>query len=255
MGLGIRAGLVLLVGMSSLHCGEEASSKLGALHADIEDETVAGDAAEGDGRLVEGDAEERSEREELDTKDEPEELDAEEDAGLNTDSEDGESVSDAVSDCPEGEACTLTDPCSAAAVCLDGECVSTGSVCDDGLFCTEDFCEVGVCENVLQEGNCVIDGVCLAAGAISPADACEACVPTESVNSFSPKEEVCNGKDDNCDGWIDEGCEGEGSLSFFPLNPTVGQSVLIRLESENFLDGVLASATSECGSFRSCLWG
>ena len=55
--------------------------------------------------------------------------------------------------------------------------LGTGDACDDGLECTEDSCDESAdeCTYVLQDGWCLIDGVCFADGAVNPANGCEYC--------------------------------------------------------------------------------
>jgi len=83
---------------------------------------------------------------------------------------------DDLNSCTQGETCT-------AGVCGGGDAVD----CGDGLDCTSDECneQTGECENVLIEGNCLIDGVCYADGGFNPANDCEECDPTADPNAWT----------------------------------------------------------------------
>ncbi|RJO67492.1 MAG: hypothetical protein C4523_09145 [Myxococcales bacterium] len=97
--------------------------------------------------------------------------------------------------CLEGECygtderdCTFTvdDPACQFAFCDPtanlgaGDCVqqdkANGTVCvDDGIACTNDVCDDGLCEHVIDAAYCLIGGVCYNAGDWNPADPCFAC--------------------------------------------------------------------------------
>ena len=74
--------------------------------------------------------------------------------------------------CDDGSLCTTGD------VCTSGVCAG-GDACDDGLVCTDDSCNEsdGACTNDVTTG-CAIDGACVAAMALNPADGCQVCDPT-----------------------------------------------------------------------------
>ncbi len=104
--------------------------------------------------------------------------------------------------CDDGQACTKEDACVA------GTCTGTGFDCSDALACTLDACDgQGGCSNPLAEGWCLIDEACHAAGEAHPTEACMACSPATDrygwTRLISTTPEVCNGVDDNCDGFTD----------------------------------------------------
>ncbi len=100
--------------------------------------------------------------------------------------------------------------------CLHGACTTTGTQdCADGSVCTNDTCDVSAgCSTTLQDGNCLIDGICHADGDAS--GKCLECEPTNRIDAWTYKagkpcddENPCT-KDDNCvvGGVGDAGCQG-----------------------------------------------
>ncbi len=107
------------------------------------------------------------------------------------------------SDCLEGEctsgevACDDGNPASEGEACENGVCVSPGCTCsgvnaccdgcypinnggdcssmDDGLTCTDEVCDAGVCTHPLLADNCLIDFTCHADGAANPEQSCQVC--------------------------------------------------------------------------------
>lgn len=68
------------------------------------------------------------------------------------------------------------------------------SDCNDGLTCTADTCNEGVCEWTVRDNRCLVNGRCVEAGAASPADPCSVCDPEQSALAWSPA-----GEGDRCD--------------------------------------------------------
>jgi len=104
-----------------------------------------------------------------------------------------------VTECSDGDACTLDDHCD------EGECVGTGAKdCDDGNPCTEDSCDVslgcmhenvgGPCEegDLCSLGDECVDGGCVAGNEVPDCDdgdpcTVDSCVPaTGCVNELDP---------------------------------------------------------------------
>ena len=55
---------------------------------------------------------------------------------------------------------------------------SNGSSCsDDGLSCTTDSCQAGVCSHKLKSGYCKLNGACYYQNEINPQNACQYCKP------------------------------------------------------------------------------
>jgi len=67
--------------------------------------------------------------------------------------------------------------------------------CDDGLSCTTDSCDSGGCNNVLNQGFCVINGSCYSDGALNPQNECEFCEPSTDPYSWThrPDGSGCTG--------------------------------------------------------------
>jgi len=84
--------------------------------------------------------------------------------------------------CNDGNACTKSDVCTA------GACGGTAYSCDDGLACTADSCNGdGTCTHMVTTGNCLVNGACYGAGATSPTNQCQQCLPGSNQTSWSPK--------------------------------------------------------------------
>ncbi len=61
-------------------------------------------------------------------------------------------------------------------------------LCDDGLVCTQDGCGAdGQCNHEPASGWCWIDGQCVAAGAVNPANSCLACDPDVDPLHWTPR--------------------------------------------------------------------
>ena len=135
---------------------------------------------------------------------------------------DGTVVIDAPNACPQagcedGNACT-EDACVASTGCVHTPV--SGSACDDGDACTSgDACALGTCKGGMalscDDANaCTADACAPTAGCthtpIAPCDDGNPCTTdycdwkTGCAAGPAP-EELCNGKDDDCDGQTDEG--------------------------------------------------
>ncbi len=82
--------------------------------------------------------------------------------------------------CDDGEACTEDDRC------VGGVCRGQPLVClDDGILCTADVCEGGVCVHPIKPGYCFIANKCYSDGDINPANQCEYCQVAATVTAWS----------------------------------------------------------------------
>ncbi len=103
--------------------------------------------------------------------------------------------------CDDGDPATGGETCQGG-VCLGAGCTCAGvnECCDgcfplndgggctgDGLNCTTDSCSVGQCTHPAVDGFCVIDGACYASNTDDPANNCQYCHPSDSVNGWTPK--------------------------------------------------------------------
>ncbi len=87
----------------------------------------------------------------------------------------------------DDDGCTEGDACSAGA-CVPGP----ARVCDDGVACTQDLCvstaaDASSCDHPVEPGSCLVEGVCRAAGEVSPDGECYACDPDASATAWSPR--------------------------------------------------------------------
>ena len=106
----------------------------------------------------------------------------------------GWSFADDGASCDDGELCTVSETCGAG-VCQTGVPKS----CSDGLACTTDTCDgsTGGCESILDEGSCLIDGACRAAGALSEIGGCMTCDPSQLVDGWVPLDDGTGCSDQN----------------------------------------------------------
>jgi hypothetical protein len=111
----------------------------------------------------------------------------------------------------EGKSCEDHDPCTTDDRFVAGMCRGTPRVCDDGLACTEDFCDraTGRCGAGLRIDYCLIDGACYRDGESSPGNPCMVCRPVRSTTRWT-ETAVCDDGDpctldDRC---IEGRCEG-----------------------------------------------
>jgi len=77
-----------------------------------------------------------------------------------------------------GAPCDDGDPCTLGDACLDGACVGELLACDDGLACTYDTCDEGVCHHLPAPGSCLGAQGCVPVGAHPPDAPCMVCVAT-----------------------------------------------------------------------------
>jgi hypothetical protein len=70
-----------------------------------------------------------------------------------------------------------------------GRTCENASHCDDGVACTDDRCQGGLCANPVAPGACLIDTACYASGDADPANPCLACRPTSSAAAFSARDD------------------------------------------------------------------
>jgi len=84
--------------------------------------------------------------------------------------------------CDDGLFCTETDTCDGA-----GRCVGEGNPCVDGIDCTSDICDEteNTCHYPINEGFCLIDGICYTDGHLDPENTCLICDVSQSNTAWS----------------------------------------------------------------------
>ena len=81
--------------------------------------------------------------------------------------------------------CDDLDPCTDNDQCDQGQCAGVPKTCNDDRSCTIDFCDGGQCQHQLSTQTCLIDDVCYAPSAASPANPCMQCTPSSSQRQFT----------------------------------------------------------------------
>ncbi len=83
-----------------------------------------------------------------------------------------------------GAACDDNNLCTEKDLCDAGKCVGVPLQCADDVTCTDDSCDkTKGC--VHKAPGCVIEGICIGTGSISPTDACKRCQPTVSDSAWT----------------------------------------------------------------------
>lgn len=169
----------------------------------------------------------------------------------------------------EALACNDKDACTSGDRCSVGACLGTGVSCDDGLLCTTDGCDHSSgCFNNLQDGYCLINGICHTEGQLNPASVCQGCVTSQDDTGWSPTREgqicddsaacthtdvcvagACSGTPYVCEDHVsctDNICDGVGGCEY----PVSASRCLI--DGRCYLEGELEPA-NKCRKCRSNL--
>jgi hypothetical protein len=123
--------------------------------------------------------------------------------------------------CSDGDSCTAGDACPAPGdstpTCAPGAAVA----CDDANICTDDSCDVKTgCVHAANAGTqeCY-DGAAGTKGVGTCKSGIKACVDSNLGacvgQVVANAVEACDGKDDSCDGLVDEGCKASGVTTGF----------------------------------------
>ena len=96
----------------------------------------------------------------------------------------------------EGTPCDDDDACTVADRCLGGVCAGLGRACDDGLACTFDSCEAGVCAHAPVPGTCLAGVECVAVGQKPEHDPCVVCAATGVLAADPAAEGIACAPDD-----------------------------------------------------------
>jgi len=99
----------------------------------------------------------------------------------------GENLSEGTG-CDDGLFCTAVDECDGI-----GHCVGTGNPCFDGLSCTSDICDEAAdphCSYPVDDGFCLIGGVCYGDGDANPDEQCQECRSSASSTSWSALDDM-----------------------------------------------------------------
>jgi hypothetical protein len=92
----------------------------------------------------------------------------------------------------EGDANPLNpcERCLPAKSATSWSAASDGTSCPgDGLSCTVDTCDGGLCKHALSSSACLIGGVCVDDGDSNPKNSCEECSPADDQEDWSAKKD------------------------------------------------------------------
>ena len=93
--------------------------------------------------------------------------------------------------CEDGNFCTDGETCD-----MFGNCIGGGDPCVDGIPCTDDTCDedTDACVYPIQDGMCLIGGVCYNNGDRNPANSCQECRSLSSQDSWTglPEGTACD---------------------------------------------------------------
>ncbi len=109
--------------------------------------------------------------------------------------------------CDDGQFCSIGDACNGS-----GQCLSSGARdCADTLACTQDGCNemTNACEHPVVDG-CLIAGQCVADSTNNPTNNCQACLPTTSRTTYSPKPAM-SACDDGQFCTVNDQCNGQSA--------------------------------------------
>lgn len=79
-------------------------------------------------------------------------------------------------------------------------CGDCGISCDDGIACTNDVCQAGVCAHTSQPGTCLIAGVCYPDGTLRPDFPCQSCNSSMNATDWTNSPSGTSCATGTCDG-------------------------------------------------------
>ena len=144
--------------------------------------------------------------------------------------------------------CPVCDP-AVSDGCVGGQCVcGSGAACGAGLNCVDGFCR---CISGGRCNGCCSGDVCQFASAANcgqNGSSCQSCTQGRQCVAGScecpASEELCDGRDNTCDGDVDEGCCPTGMT---------WDSALGLCWSGPFAEAIWATAQSNCRSRGGCI--
>ncbi len=123
----------------------------------------------------------------------------------------GSCVGGGVQTCDDNNPCT-NDNCDPNSGCIHINAIAGATCPDDGDTCTSDTCDgAGTCKHIAGQGLCSINGQCIKAGTVNPANPCQVCNPLQSTTAFVEQNGLpCDDSDlcttgDKCQGGV---CKG-----------------------------------------------
>lgn len=129
--------------------------------------------------------------------------------------------------------------------------------CNDGLTCTQDTCNEGVCEWTVRASRCLVNGVCVEEGDASPRDPCTVCAPNENAFAYVPAGDgdrcddgnVCT-IDTTCQAGVCEGspiaCDDRNDCTEDTCDPVAGCQFNAAFEGEVCDDGDACTEADRC---------
>ena len=172
--------------------------------------------------------------------------------------------------CVSGEDCVDDDPCTVDDTCNgDSVCVGVPRDCDDGIPCTDDVCESGLCQSTLTSNHCLQGegGGCVPHDATDPANPCRICYAFggERLWLLIPDDKPCEDTDacttsSQCQGGICAGlgvllCLADGPCDDVTCQPATGCVHAPRPTESACEDGDACTEGETCDAAQDCVGG
>jgi hypothetical protein len=156
---------------------------------------------------------------------------------------------------PGGDQCDTGDSCDGSGQCVQ-RVARNGDPCDDGQFCTTgDTCQNGACRSggprscgasqTCDEGadqcrctGCVINGNCIAGGAVNPNNACQVCDPGQNAFGFVANAGAsCGSSATQCSGQDTCNAQGLCQPNHLPQGTVCGSPASGQCDTADSCDG------------------
>jgi len=150
--------------------------------------------------------------------------------------------------------------CNGHEICANGQViVKAGTIpdCNDGQPCTTDSCNEAAdrCDNLVDAGFCLVDGICRTDGAINPLNECEACIAAANPLAWAPRASgVACGSPTNTECDRADACDGAGLCldSVQPTGTPCGSSLDTLCTAPDTCDGAGQCLSNHASNGTAC---